>query len=289
MTDFIRALQAYGWLLVTHGEMVEGHAILDETIDLARRHEEFRILAFATGMKSQAMVTEVTWDIIEQMNELIVLCRRNEYDIELLMLLFSAGQAYLVKNELEKGKEYLEEAIRKLEHIEFPYMNAWAYLVNAQLAMAYKDMSKAEKYLLLAGDTYDEFGHQRMAVTARSMLAHIYRHEGRLDEAVALYHQTILAWQEQGHQSAVAHQLECFAYIAIAREHYEQGAQLLGAAKKARERLNAQSTDAQEITELEEAMTQLEEEMGASNRDQVIRQGERMGLDEAVEFTLATE
>jgi hypothetical protein len=30
MTDFIRALQAYGWLLVIHGEMVEGHVILDE-------------------------------------------------------------------------------------------------------------------------------------------------------------------------------------------------------------------------------------------------------------------
>ncbi len=289
MTDFIRALQAYGWLLVIHGKMMEGHAILDECIQLAREHEQFRIMAFTLGMKAQAMVTTVTWDIIERMNEAIVLCRRNDYEIELLMLLFSAGQAYLTKGELEKGEEHLVEAINKLKHFDIPSMNAWAYIAQAQMAIAYQDFAEAKKHLLLAVDTYDKLGDQRMAVTARSMLAHIYRNEGKIDDAVSLYRQTILAWQEQGHQSAVAHQLECFAYIAIAEQQYETAAQLLGAANKARERLNAQSTDSQEIAELEQAMSQLEAEMGTSKSNQKISQGERMSLDEAVALALAEE
>jgi predicted ATPase/class 3 adenylate cyclase len=286
MTDFIRALQAYGWLLVTHGDMIDGHAILDESIRLASEFEEYRILAFALGMKAQAMWTSVTWEVIEQMNEAIALSRRNGYEIELLMLLFSVGQAHLAKNDLEKGKEHYDEAIQMLERVDIPFTNAWAYLAHANMAAAFQDMTKAEEYFLVAAHTYGKLGEQRMAATAHSMLAHIYRNEGRLNEALALYRQTILAWQEQGHQSAVAHQLECFAYIAMVGQQYEHAAQLLGAAQKARERLNARSTDLQEIDELGRAMSQLEVEIGASEMDRMIKKGELMSLDEAVAFAL---
>jgi predicted ATPase/class 3 adenylate cyclase len=286
MTDFIRALQAYGWLLVTHGDMINGHAILDESIRLAREFEEFRILAFALGMQAQAMGTSVTWEVIEQLNEAIALSRRDGYEVELLMLLFSAGQAYLARNDLEQGKQHLDEAIQILAELDLPYMNAWAYIARANLAAAFQDMNTAEEYFLLASDTYGKSGDQRMAATARSMLAHIYRHAGRLDEASALYRQTILAWQEQGHQSAVAHQLECFAYLAILGLRYEHAAQLLGAAHKARARLNARSTDSWEIDELGRAMRQLEVAMGPSELERMLNKGELMNLDEAVAFAL---
>ena len=84
------------------------------------------------------------------------------------------------------------------------------------MAVASQDMAKAEKYLLLSSEANDKLGDQRLRATTCSMLAHLYRNEGRLNKAMALYRQTILAWQEQGHQSAVAHQLECLAYIDIA-------------------------------------------------------------------------
>lgn len=63
----------------------------------------------------------------------------------------------------------------------------------------------------------------------------MYRQEGRLGEAAAVYRQTILAWQEQGHRAAVAHQLECFAYIAIDQGKFAYAAQLLGAAQIGRQ------------------------------------------------------
>ena len=40
-----------------------------------------------------------------------------------------------------------------------------------------------------------------------------------------------------GHHSAVAHQVECFAYIGIGRGQNELAARLLGAAEEARARL----------------------------------------------------
>jgi hypothetical protein len=139
---------------------------------------------------------------------------------------------------------------------------------------------------LIAIEANEKLGNQRLVATGRSELAHLYRKEGRQDEAMAIYRQTILSWQEQGHQAAVAHQLECFAYIAIMRERFAYAAQLLGAAQIARERINSPSTEQQEITEKEEAMRQLGLEIGTSELDRLIKKGELMSLDEAVAFAL---
>ncbi len=122
-----------------------------------------------------------------------------------------------------------------------------------------------------------------------SELAHISRREGNLEAAEAHYRRTILRWQEQGHHPAVAHQLECFAFIAIARDQHEQAAKLLGAATEAREKLNSPSEDPQEVEELAQAMEQLTGAMGAAARDSVMGEGRKMSLDEAVALVLAED
>ena len=147
-------------------------------------------------------------------------------------------------------------------------------------------LDEAERYLLLTADANEKLGNHRLTATARSELAHLYRHEDRHDEAVNVYRQTIRSWQEQGHQSAVAHQLECFAYIAITRQEYENAARLLGAAQMARQRLNSPSTDQEEITEKEGALKRLDAEIGAHELERLLNQGELLSLDEAVEFAL---
>jgi len=286
MKDYIRALQALGWLLVTHGNMADGHQILDESIRLARAYDEFQLLAYTTGMKAQAMGTNVSQEIIEQLEEIIDRCRRDHYELELLMVLFSAGQAQILQGHLDKGKTYIYEVIQLMEQYEVPLLNTWVYYAQALLESAAQNPLEAERYFLRTIEANGKWGHQRMVATARSELAHLYRHENRLDEAMNLYRQTIISWQEQGHLPAVTHQLECFAYISITREQYEHATQLLGAARQARQRLNALSTEQQEIAELEQAIERLDEVMGASERDRQMTEGARMSLDEAVLLAL---
>jgi tetratricopeptide (TPR) repeat protein len=286
MTDFILALRSLGWLLVTHGDMVDGHSILDESIELARKFEEIRLLATALGMKAQAMVSNVTWEIIEQLEQVIDLCRQKGYEMELIMALFSIGQAYLVKGEAEKGQTAITEVIELVEKFDVLYVKAWVYYVQAIEARLTRNTSEAERYYLLAIEANEKLGNQRLVASAQSELAHLYRQEGGPDEAMAIYRQTILSWQEQGHQAAVAHQLECFAYLAIARERFAHAAHLLGAAQNLRQRINAPITEQQEISEKEQAMKALEVELGVNQLDRIIKQGESMSLDEAVAFAL---
>jgi len=289
MTDFIRALRSLSWQMVTHGDMIEGHSILDESIQLARQYDEFRLLAFALGMKAQAMVSNVTWEVIEQLEEIIPLSRRDGYEMELIFALFSMGQAYLVKGDFGKGQRNIAEVIELTDKFDGLFIKSWVFYGQAVMAQMTQQMAEAEKYHLLAAETNEKLGNQRMAATSRSELAHIYRHEGRWDEAAAIYRQTILTWQEQGHQAAVAHQLECFAYLAIMRGNFEYAAQLLGAAGIARERTNSLSTDQGEITEHEEAVRRLEVELGANELERLIKRGKMMSLDEAVTLALKEE
>ncbi len=287
-TDFIKALQSLGWLLVTHGEMLRGHALLDECIHLAREHDEYQIMAITLGMKSQALGSNVSNELIAQMEEVVDRCRQNNDEIELLMVLFSISQAHFLQGRLDKGKTYLEEVTQLLAKYDVPFIDTWIYYLQAMMEQAAKNLDKAEEYLLLAIEANEKWGQHRMATTARSELAHQYRQQNRLNEAAELYHQTIRSWQEQGHLAAVAHQIECFAYIAIARKQYEHAAHLLGAAQEARQQHNSLSTESQEIADLEQAMCQLEEKMSKEQRDQNLAKGTQISLDEAVGLAIQT-
>ena len=74
--------------------------------------------------------------------------------------------------------------------------------------------------------------------------------------------------------------------MAIEKGQYKQAAHLLGAAKEAREQMNALSKDPQEIEELALAMEQLAKVIGESNRNETMAEGQQMDLDEAVEIAL---
>lgn len=200
ITDFIRALSSLGWLLVTHGDMIDGHSILDESIQLARKFDELSLLAYALGMKAQAMGSSVTWGVIEQLEEVIDLCRQQGYEFELMFALFSAGQAYLVKGDSEKGQRSIADVIDFTEKWDAHYFSAWVYYPLAIDAHLNHNSSEAESYYLLVIESNEKWGNQRLLATARSDLAHLYRQEGRQDEALAIYRQTIRSWQEQGHR-----------------------------------------------------------------------------------------
>ena len=117
-------------------------------------------------------------------------------------------------------------------------------------------------------------------------MAHILRQEGAIEEAEVYYRLSIVGWQELGHRSAVAHQLECLAYIAIEKGEFTHAAALLGAAGETRERLDALSEDPQEISDLARAMEQLAEAMGEEGRDKAIAEGRLISLDGAVQLAL---
>ena len=69
-------------------------------------------------------------------------------------------------------------------------------------------------------------GHKGMIAALTSEIAHTKRAMGNFAEAKQTYRETIKVFQDYGNRPAVAHQLECFASIAIADEEPQRAAKV---------------------------------------------------------------
>lgn len=286
VVDFIKALiglaYAYGW----QGNSEAVVRLSNEAVDLARTYDEPRLLVLAIGGKYVVEPFGISVEAMPELEEAIAVGRANDVDRELLYVLGVYGVVLFREGQVEAAVQYLEEALAKVRKINNPRLNAGAFAVRHIMALMRGDLDEAKRYALLAMQNYDAFGDQRGSLLSKSSLAHVLRWQGKFDEAESYYRRTIVGWQALGQPAAVAHQVECLAYIAIVRGKYARAAQMLGAAKRAREELDSLSKDPREIADLGQAMEQLAAAMGEESRDQMLSEGSLLGLDESVQMAL---
>jgi tetratricopeptide (TPR) repeat protein len=182
---------------------------------------------------------------------------------------------------------YLQQGVEMAAQVNNPRTNANLLQIQAWLAALQGDAAAAEALLLQSIDEFLVINDLRNVLHSRSNLAHLYRRGGNIQAALPLYRETIRRWQEEGSLPAVAHQLECFAYLALGQGEPEPAARLLGRAKAVREELNSPSTDPAEVGEQQQAMAHLAEALGEAERDRNMAEGARMSVDEAVALALA--
>ena len=118
-----------------------------------------------------------------------------------------------------------------------------------------------------------------------SEVAHALRQSGNLDKALHYYRKSILLWQDFGHRAAVAHQLECFAFIAVEHRQFSRAIKLFGAAETLREISNSVRTPAEQ-KEFEGAKSQLQAGMEEIEFNEVWKEGQMMTMEQAIEFAL---
>ena len=133
---------------------------------------------------------------------------------------------------------------------------------------------------------YEEIGDRAFALNSRSELAHALRRGGEIDEAEALYRETLHGWQHTGNRGAIAHQLECFAFLALAKNDLVRVARLFGAAEAIREVADA-VMDSVERAEYDAAIGQLRDGLDAIALDSAWADGRRLTTDEAVALALS--
>lgn len=119
-------------------------------------------------------------------------------------------------------------------------------------------------------------------------VAHILRYEGNNSEAIQAYHETIKEWQRMGHRAAVAHQLECMAFIAKALKQMGKAARLLGAAEALRQRIEIPMAP-QEQAEYAEEVADLKARMDEEDFTSFWVSGRSMTMEQAIEFALKKE
>jgi hypothetical protein len=109
---------------------------------------------------------------------------------------------------------------------------------------------------------------------------------GNYKEALSLYRETLPDWQKIGHRGAVAHQLECMAYIAKAREQGERAVKLISAAQALRAASSSLRTP-QEQKEYEREVEGLRAGMDEKTFDVLWAEGQSMDMDQAIDLAMS--
>ncbi len=69
---------------------------------------------------------------------------------------------------------------------------------------------------------FQEVGAPFNIILEKSNLAHLERQQGNYMRALEYYRETIVAFRDIAQTGAVAHQMECFGFIAIAQSQNER-------------------------------------------------------------------
>ncbi|HMU94417.1 MAG TPA: hypothetical protein PKE43_15530, partial [Anaerolineales bacterium] len=122
-------------------------------------------------------------------------------------------------------------------------------------------------------------------VGMNSEIAHTKRAMGNYAEAKQTYRETIKAYQDHGNRPAVAHQLECFAMIAVVEEEPQRAAKLFGAADAIREVTGHKPTDEEQAEEAQ-FISRLRAMITEAEFNALWAEGKSMTMGQAIQLAL---
>jgi len=118
-----------------------------------------------------------------------------------------------------------------------------------------------------------------------SEMGHVERQQGNVTQARSIYRETIKGWQDLGNRAAIAHQLECFGFIALAEEEPQAAVKLFIAAEALRDKIQAPMTD-YERAEYDHEVAQVRSMLTEMEFNALWAEGRFMTMEQAIELAL---
>jgi hypothetical protein len=208
--------------------------------------------------------------------------RKLGYHAELAMALVVRAQiAFMVHRDLIAAKKYLEESLALGKATSLQWAISFSMYGLARIAGASGDIETGRRRFDESADLGRKMGNRQMIYASRSELAHLLREQGELAEPLAIYKEVVLGWKEFGHRAAVAHELECMAYIYRRLRQARRAAKLLGAADTLRQVIGSSMTDL-ERDEYEREVSALRAQLDETAFSQAWAEGQALAMDEAI-------
>jgi hypothetical protein len=276
-------------LSINHGEHHAGQIAAGKAVALARSLDDHQQLERALNLlgMSATFSGDVTL-AFDALHEGEALCRQFGYNNDLAVVLESLAYATLEiygLKEAEQLQAYLEESLALSQGSVDPEAAVRTEGLLARLAYFRGNMAEARKHADLMLDLHREMGDQLSVTGHQSEMAHVARQNGNYEEALALYRETLPDWGKMGHRGAVAHQLECFAYIAKAQEQGERAVTLMSAAEALRAASGSLRTP-QERIEYDRELASLRTGLDEKTFDLLWAEGQAMNMEQAIDFAL---
>jgi predicted ATPase/class 3 adenylate cyclase len=254
------AMSSINFFLGLHEEGATAGA---KALSILRPLGESRYLAFVIGIYAYNLNYLGRWsEAFEAGEEAREIARAQKDGVALSIALAVLGLSTLMSGDIEKVYEYLGAGKAVTQELGSSWVGLTILMMEGRLFAISGDLDRAESIYREANDGFHGYGEPAQMNITRSELAHTLRRQGKWEQALQLYRDTILYFRDRGHEPAVANQLECFAYIAIAQKEPERAGRLLGSAQAIRERTNNPIHLPWETADYEQAMKQLGEMLG---------------------------
>jgi predicted ATPase/class 3 adenylate cyclase len=244
-------------------------------------------LCLALAMKVLAKVNfeEITPQVQAAAEEDFALARQLG-DVWLqCMILGALGRLTFNLGDGEALAGYIQEHARLARQINNPWQVATTIYYSLMTGQVKGDLPEIRRKVEEGIRLCARLKNNVFSTGMRSELAHILRRRGELDEAQAIYMETIPLWLELGHQSAVAHELECLAAISERRRLPERAACLLGAAQVLRTSLHS-VMETHERPEYEATLASIRMQLDQTALQSSWSAGEAMNIEQAVAYAL---
>jgi predicted ATPase/class 3 adenylate cyclase len=284
-----RAYTALAMLSVNRGEHHTAQLAAKQGVALARQLDDQLTLVHALNFLgfSSTFLGDITL-AFDALHESEDISRKLGYTEELANVLQALAYVTIEVHgpgAVEQLQSYMEESLALSQGSVDPDAAVRSEGILARLAFYRGDLAEARKHADLMLDLHREMGDQLSVTGHQSEMAHVARQIGNYEEALALYRETLPDWQKIGHRGAVAHQLECMAFIAKAREQGERAVKLMSAAEGLRAASDSPRTPQEQI-EYDRELEGLRLGMDEKTFHALWEEGQSMNMDQAVDLAM---
>lgn len=285
--DRCRLFGLLGWLYVTMGEHKKGRAASEQAIELGLKSNDFATLSrsYSTLALSSSFLGDFS-SAFPAMEKAERIARDQGLTTELPFALSTRAQLeFLGRGDLPSAMRYIHEAADLAHKTGFVWATTFIDIGMGHMAAVIGDFETARAAFGRSAETSRRIGNKRGAYSSQSDFAHLLRQRGELDEALMIYKDVLPKWKDLGHRAAVAHVLECIAFILVRKEEPEIAVLLLGAADALRESIDSVMTN-MEKEEHKGEVSALRELLGDTSFNKEWDQGRKMTMDQAIELAL---
>jgi len=190
------------------------------------------------------------------------------------------------KGDLSEKEKYFRKAKALTQEAPLSYQAGLFFLSRGLDESAHGNYETAKQFFEDGLIVFKRLRYKNFQLAVRSEIGHIARHTHDMPEARKIYRETIKGWQDLGNRAAIAHELECFAFIAIAEEELQHALKLFGAAEALREKAQSPMTDHERI-EYDQAVAQVRALLNESDFNTLWAEGRVLTMQQAIEYALS--
>jgi tetratricopeptide (TPR) repeat protein len=260
---------------------------LQEAIAIARQIDEERTLGYSLEMLYTASAFDDALQNVDGVEEGYHLFEKIDDNWGKAMSYMNMARVEAARGNENESQKYFGMFKELTRDSPISFQTGMFLLSVGYLERFRGNLEIAKRYFEQGLIVFRDLRHKGFETVMMSEIGHIARLSGDYKQAEEIYSQTIPRFQDMGNRPAVAHQLECFAFIAIREGRLEGAVKLLGAAEALRDAVDSQMTG-HEREEYDPQVKSLSSLLTESTLQTLWEEGRSMSMKSAVDYALGS-